>query len=762
MSNNLKDITRIKNLISWINKTFHKEYQLNYASEGKNTNKTPSCFNNKRGGKKKSYQKRKKEDRTNIEKTAYSLMNNPNNYKIFLCLLIIMNLLLQVLTGNNQTRILDEYRFPNITLKINGTGIKNILSDHKEFKTNDYPDMVYINGEIQSTVNYSYFFNLTENNVELIWNNYITQTLYMFHRCSDIIEIDLSNFNTSFVTDMKYMFAYCYSLASINLTNFNTSSAIYINSMFRDCSSLTSLDLSYFDTSKVSWMDHLVYNCKSLTSINITHFNTSKTTDMEFLVSGCPLLTSIDLSKFDTSITRQMHGMFSNCIGLTSLDLSNFDTSQVKYMYKMFSNCITLKSLNLSNFYTPNLENMYNMFSNCSALTSLDLSNFNTSKITDMKNIFSGCRALTSLNLLSFDTSQVRNMNSMFYECSSLSSLDLSNFDTSKVQIMNNMFDGCIYLEYLNLKNFSEKSLKLNNFKDIFNKLPDNIVACLNNDTNYLLSELNKTKCYRIGCFEDWIWIQKKIDIETDICLNNCGDKYEYNGKCFNKCKNRYYLDNYNISRCKCELEKCFSCPNVALANDLCVECNTDYYPMENGPSNLGKYINCYKEIKGYYLDRNDSLFKKCYHTCDTCDTNGDYINHKCIKCKSNYSVEINQNEYYNCYQKCEFYYYLDKENIYHCTNNSFCPDEYPKLIEDKMECIKYEIKDILQNIIINATQMGKEEEMKYYDNILTTIELGFTSEYYDTSKIDKGEEEVIKTEKMNITLTTTQNQKKI
>ena len=32
---------------------------------------------------------------------------------------------------------------------------------------------------------------------------------------------------------------------------------------------------------------------------------------------------------------------------------------------------------------------------------------------------------------------------------------------------------------------------------------------------------------------------------------------------------------------------------------------------MENDPSNIGEYINCYKEIYGYYLDKVDLLFKK-------------------------------------------------------------------------------------------------------------------------------------------------------
>ena len=49
---------------------------------------------------------------------------------------------------------------------------------------------------------------------------------------------------------------------------------------------------------------------------------------------------------------------------------------------------------------------------------------------------------------------------------------------------------------------------------------------------------------------------------------------------------------------------------------------------------------------------------------------------------------------------------------------------------------------------------------LKLYHNILETVENIFTSDDFDTSDIDNGEDQIIDTEKMKITLTTTQNQK--
>ena len=118
---------------------------------------------------------------------------------------------------------------------------------------------------------------------------------------------------------------------------------------------------------------------------------------------------------------------------------------------------------------------------------------------------------------------------------------------------------------------------------------------------------------------DDWKIKQNKSIEETNDCINNCSGVglFEYNGKCISNCQNGYFYDNYNI-KCKCELEKCFTCPKVAFDKKLCSKCNNNFYQMENDPQNIGEYFNCYNETpKGYYLDKNDSLFKKCYYSCE-------------------------------------------------------------------------------------------------------------------------------------------------
>ena len=77
----------------------------------------------------------------------------------------------------------------------------------------------------------------------------ITSTANMFHDCSNLTNVDLSELDTSNVTDMSFMFDSCSSLTSLDLSTFQTENVTDMQGMFAYCSSLTELDLSSFDLS---------------------------------------------------------------------------------------------------------------------------------------------------------------------------------------------------------------------------------------------------------------------------------------------------------------------------------------------------------------------------------------------------------------------------------------------------------------------------------------------------------------------------------
>ena len=312
----------------------------------------------------------------------------------------------------------------------------------------------------------------------------VTSMAKLFYGCSELTNIDLSNYNTENVTDMSGMFYFCNSLTNINLSNFNTGNVTDMSFMFKDCSSLTSLDLSsfntenvtdmnnmfgggnltsldvsYFNTENVTNMCGMFGGCSSLTNIDLSNFNTENVTNMAGMFIGCSSLIYIDVSHLNTENTTHMGGMFSGCSSLIYIDVSHLNTENTTHMGGMFSYCSSLTSIDLSNFNTENVTSMNGMFSYCSSLTSIDLSNFNTENVTDMTMMFLDCSSLTSLDLSNFNTENVTNMSYMFSGCSSLASLDLSNFNTENVMGMSLMFSGCSSLTSLDLSNFSTENV---------------------------------------------------------------------------------------------------------------------------------------------------------------------------------------------------------------------------------------------------------------------------------------------------------------
>jgi len=358
----------------------------------------------------------------------------------------------------------------------------------------------------------------------------------------------------------------------------------------------------------------------------------------------------------------------------------------------------------------------------------------------------------------------------MFSDCSSLISLNLFNFNTSNVTDINDMFRGCVNLEYINLNNFEEKKLShiQSKYNDMFTNIPENVVICINeNITNVkIFPQIKNKTCYTIYCSDDWKSKQKKIINNTNQCIESCDNssqyQYEYNGKCYENCSNGFiYDDKIKTNKCKCELDQCLICSNAALNKGLCTICNTNYYPKENDLLNIGGFIQCYKEEEGFYLENN--MLKKCHYTCKTCNISGNNKTHNCIECNDNYPFELKYNNYINCYENCSYFHYLDNENNYHCTKNLSCPNDYPKLNKDKMECVKYNIEIIMKELLlyqINETEkITKEGEIEYYDKLIKIIENQFIDNY-DTSELDNGQDEVIKTDKITVTLTTSQNQR--
>ena len=310
----------------------------------------------------------------------------------------------------------------------------------------------------------------------------------------------------------------------------------------------------------------------------------------------------------------------------------------------MFYNVNNMIEINLSDFDFSKVEKFNNMFGGCINLKKIEFGNINTSSVTNMANMFEKCSKLTSIDLSKFDTSNVDNMQSMFSECTSLKYLDLSNFNTSKVTSIVNMFKSCSSLIYLNLKSFKlsgdvEKT-------GVFESLNSNVAYCIEEENTKNSFDDTNINCSN-DCFKDNI----KIDLENNRYTKNCTN-YQYKNICEKECpEGTYPLFCYDIN-CENNERQCF-----------------DTTP------------------EGYYFDIDNKTYKNCYNTCISCYGEGNETINNCIECKFNFTF-LNYSKNNNCYERCDYHYYFDKNNKYHCTLNNICPDDYNNLIENKNKCI--------------------------------------------------------------------------
>ena len=121
-----------------------------------------------------------------------------------------------------------------ITLKVKSTGVNNILSStitNKNTHIYPCPSNIYLNYELFQNYTDCHFIDIKESDTEikLEWDNIVSNSLSgIFYNCINIIEVDMTNFDTSLITDMTEMFSMCHSLKSLNVQNLNTAKVFQI------------------------------------------------------------------------------------------------------------------------------------------------------------------------------------------------------------------------------------------------------------------------------------------------------------------------------------------------------------------------------------------------------------------------------------------------------------------------------------------------------------------------------------------------------
>ena len=608
-----------------------------------------------------------------------------------------------------------------ISIIINGPKENvRVVSD----KFTKIPQHIYLDGTDLGSKNSITLEKEGPNEIILSWNENIDTCYNLFYNCTDIVSIDLSNFDSSKITTMNSMFSGCTSLDSMNLENFNTTSSKNMISMFKNCKSLTSLDLSNFDIKQVTNLNSMFMGCSSIESLDLSKFDTSRVKNMNSMFKDCSSLVYLDISKFDTSLVTNMDYIFSSCSSLSSLDVSNFETSSVTTMKNMFSDCSSLSSLDLSNFNTLKVKTMAYMFNKCSSLISLDLSKFDTGLVENMGFMFSDCNSLQALNIQNFNTHSNLDFNSFFNNCKSLISIDISHFDVSSVTNMNAMFRDCSSLE--NLIFFNSKTKSLNNMNEIFNGCLSLTSLDLTNFDTSLVTNMKMMfkNCYSLTSLDLSLFNVSNVNnmeymfyAASSLESLDLSNFYTYSLKTmnhiFNGCKSLKYLNISNFNTSSIPVMEYIFKDCVSLTSLDLSSFNTSSVTSMNG-----SFYSCSSLVSLDLSKYNTSSVKSMRQMFTNC-TSLKFLN------LSNFFISNNtftKNIFYNCpsLEKLDltnFYSYYDIQDFF---------SNYSKIEIINKTILSNNDTEIINDLdhIINRTTLSKNEIVNNLDDIVKDKDL--------------------------------------
>ena len=374
-----------------------------------------------------------------------------------------------------------------------------------------------VNGNPVNDIIKSYYFenyaNDETNLITLKFNGQIDSCSNMFNGMSNIVEIDLSNFDFSTIIDMENMFIDCINLKKIKFGNIDSSSVRNMMGLFKNCIKLESLDLSKFDTSSVTTMKEMFSHCESMIVFNLSNFNTLNLEIMYDMFAYCSNLISIDLSPLDTRKVINMRGIFFNCTNLVYLDMPNFYGDNVNEIIYTFSGCKKLIYLNLRNFKTTRSELSHEwIFRDTPDYLKICISDSHT------KNLFSSEGKKIDCTDMCFNT----NINFK---------VDLDQHKCSEI---------CEYFEY---DNYCYITCPQGTYPIEGENL------CLSSKPEgYYLDSGKYKKCY-ISC-KSCNSEGNEINHNCDECISGFKFLSEFNKNCYENCKNYYYFDNQNNYYC--------------------------------------------------------------------------------------------------------------------------------------------------------------------------------------------------------------------
>ena len=602
--------------------------------------------------------------------------------------------------------------YSEITIKVKGKGEQTVISGSKSYcldnvctTFNYVPNEIFINDELQDYQDVK-VKGLTEeiSTIKLVFYDEITNCVAMFNGLENIIEADLSKFDTSSVTNMYRMFCGCHSLTSINLSNVNTSQVVNMRSMFSECYNLKSLELKNFDTSLVTEMTYMFHQI-NFTLLDLYYFNFSKLEQYEHMFEGCKtqLTCCIDNEKIESRIKEEIFKSTSSVCPFT---------------YDCSFTCNINSNTKIINEKDVCVENCYNEYSYKYEYKNVCYKGCPNNTYLSPYNDYKCLDELICLNYYNYEHNEcIDNIPDGFYLNDSYArTIDKCNIECSKCSlesINNNYCISCnIESNYYHIFNDSGNPYS---FVKCFNEIPE----------GYFLDNNNK---YYKKCFE-----------KCKSC-NELGD--DNNNKC-SECFPGFILNNSNCYEVIAEK----TAENINNLDTSSIIENHDHFETTL-ITEIPTQKRCTNEYKYQIVEKNecvkkcseDSEYKyeynnKCYKECPENTYLSSKTPYLCDKnCANDLPYEnTNTNE---CIQECSAIEFLNSECTVRSNDMSIKDDIATKIKED---LTSGNLDEILNNLLEGDKEdlIIKDSDITYQ---ITTTDNQNLKDYEDISVINLGD----------------------
>ena len=168
--------------------------------------------------------------------------------------------------------------------------------------------------------NYSFYWNFPKKgiyNIKIIFKKQLSSCEGLFCLCGQITEINISKFDCTKVLSCYAMFFQekINKLKTIDLGELDFSLVSDFTEMFCCCNNLINLDVTHFETINSKSFKNMFYHCEKLEKIDVSKFNTSQCENINGMFYNCSCITEIDMIKWDMSNLKYENEYKENPIG---------------------------------------------------------------------------------------------------------------------------------------------------------------------------------------------------------------------------------------------------------------------------------------------------------------------------------------------------------------------------------------------------------------------------------------------------------------